>query len=91
VGYNGWVPGTETRIRNGETRRAAVSNHVPADTSIHWHGLAIVNDMDGVPPLTQSAIPAGGSVTYDFIVPDAGTYRYHYLSGRSWTAGSTAH
>ena len=58
--YNGRVPGTEIRIRKGETLRAAVTNKLPADTSMHWHGLAIVNDMDGVPPLTQSPIPAGG-------------------------------
>ena len=57
--YNGRVPGNEIRIRKGETLRAAVSNKLPTDTSIHWHGLAIVNDMDGVPPLTQSPIPAG--------------------------------
>ena len=58
--YDGQVPGREIRIRKGETLRAAVSNKLPADTSIHWHGLAIVNDMDGVPPLTQAPIPAGG-------------------------------
>src|SRR4029079_15465144 len=60
-----------------ETRRPAGTNTRPADTSIHWHGLAIVNDMDGVPPLTQSPIPAAGNFTYDFVVPDAGTYWYH--------------
>ncbi len=75
--YDGQVPGREIRIRKGETLRAAVSNKLPADTSIHWHGLAIVNDMDGVPPLTQAPIPAGGDFTYDFVVPDAGTYWYH--------------
>ena len=75
--YDGQVPGKEIRIRKGETLRAAVSNKLPADTSIHWHGLAIVNDMDGVPPLTQAPIPAGGKFTYDFVVPDAGTYWYH--------------
>ena len=71
------LPGNEIRIRKGQRLRAAVSNGLPADTSIHWHGLAIVNDMDGVPPLTQSPIPAGGQFTYDFVVPDAGTYWYH--------------
>ncbi len=75
--YNGRVPGNEIRIRKGERLRAVVSNRLPAGTSIHWHGLAIVNDMDGVPPLTQSPIPAGESFTYDFVVPDAGTYWYH--------------
>jgi FtsP/CotA-like multicopper oxidase with cupredoxin domain len=75
--YNGQVPGKEIRIRKGDTLRVALTNKLPADTSIHWHGLAIVNDMDGVPPLTQSPIPAGGDFTYEFTVPDAGTYWYH--------------
>jgi multicopper oxidase len=75
--YTGRLPGNEIRLRKGERLRAAVTNKLPADTSIHWHGLAIVNEMDGVPPLTQSPIPAGGKFTYDFVVPDAGTYWYH--------------
>jgi len=75
--YNGKLPGNEIRIRKGERMRATVTNKLAADTSVHWHGLAIVNDMDGVPPLTQSPIPAAGSFTYDFVVPDAGTYWYH--------------
>ena len=88
--YNGRVPGNEIRIRKGETLRAAVSNKLPTDTSIHWHGLAIVNDMDGVPPLTQSPIPAGGDFTYDFVVPDAGTYWYHSHVGTQLTEACTA-
>ena len=70
--YNGRLPGKEIRIRKGDRLRAPVTNKLPADTSIHWHGLAIVNKMDGVPPLTQSPIPAGGDFTYDFVVPDGG-------------------
>ncbi len=85
--YNGRVPGTEIRIRKGETLRAAVSNKLPAETSVHWHGLAIVNDMDGVPPLTQSAIPSGEAFTYDFVVPDAGTYWYHSHVGTQLDRG----
>jgi multicopper oxidase len=75
--YTDRLPGNEIRIRKGGRLRAAVTNKLPADTSIHWHGIAIVNDMDGVPPLTQAPIPAGGQFTYDFVVPDAGTYWYH--------------
>ncbi len=85
--YNGRVPGNEIRIRKGETLRAAVTNKLPADTSMHWHGLAIVNDMDGVPPLTQSPIPAGGDFTYEFMVPDAGTYWYHSHVGTQLDRG----
>ena len=85
--YDGRVPGTEIRIRKGETLLAAVSNKLPTDTSIHWHGLAIVNDMDGVPPLTQSPIPAGENFTYGFVVPDSGTYWYHSHVGTQLDRG----
>ena len=85
--YNGQVPGREIRIGKGETLRVAVSNKLPTDTSVHWHGLAIVNDMDGVPPLTQSPIPAGGNFTYEFTVPDAGTYWYHSHVGAQLDRG----
>jgi FtsP/CotA-like multicopper oxidase with cupredoxin domain len=85
--YNARVPGNEIRIRKGQTLRAAVTNKLPADTSMHWHGLAIVNDMDGVPPLTQSPIPAGGAFTYEFMVPDAGTYWYHSHVGTQLDRG----
>ena len=85
--YTDRLPGNEIRIRKGQRLRAAVSNKLPAETSIHWHGLAIVNDMDGVPPLTQAAIPAGGDFTYDFVVPDAGTYWYHSHVGTQLDRG----
>ncbi|MDX1884092.1 multicopper oxidase family protein [Mycolicibacterium sp. 120270] len=85
--YNGRLPGKEIRIRKGDRLRAPVTNKLPADTSIHWHGLAIVNKMDGVPPLTQSPIPAGGDFTYDFVVPDGGTYWYHSHVGTQLDRG----
>jgi FtsP/CotA-like multicopper oxidase with cupredoxin domain len=85
--YTDRLPGNEIRIRKGRRLRAAVSNALPAETSIHWHGVAIVNNMDGVPPLTQAAIPAGGQFTYDFVVPDAGTYWYHSHVGTQLDRG----
>lgn len=71
--YTGTVPATEIRVRKGQTLRAPVANHLPQETSVHWHGLAIPNAMDGVPVLTQPAIPPGGNFTYEFVVPDDGT------------------
>ena len=56
---------------------------------MHWHGVALRNDMDGVPGLTQTPIPAGGG-TYEFTAPDPGTYFYHPHTGSSSTAASTA-
>lgn len=57
--------------------RIQVNKLLPTDTSVHWHGLAIQNDMDGVPPVTQKAIPAGSGMLYHYVVPDPGTYWYH--------------
>ena len=54
--YGGQLPGTEIRIRKGGMLRAALTNRLSADTTIHWHGLAIPNDMDGVPVLTQPPV-----------------------------------
>lgn len=85
--YNGKVPGPEIRVRKGETLRVDVTNRLPVDTSVHWHGLAIVNDMDGVPPLTQAPIAAGRKFTYDFVVPDAGTYWGHSHVGTQLDRG----
>lgn len=76
-GYNGGVPGPELRLTEGDTLRVTVENRLPADTTIHWHGLPIPNAMDGVPDVTQPPIKPGQRFTYDFAVPVAGTYLYH--------------
>lgn len=75
--YGGEVPGKEIRIRRGDLLRAQVSNHLPAPTTVHWHGIALRNDMDGVPVLTQPSIAPGASMRYEFTVPDPGTYWLH--------------
>jgi len=67
--YTGTVPATEIRLRKGQTLRVPVTNKLPQETSVHWHGLAIPNAMDGVPVLTQPAIAPGGNFTYEFAVP----------------------
>lgn len=73
----GPLPASEIRVRKGETLRAEVINALPAPTTVHWHGIALRNDMDGVPDMTQSAIAPGSSFRYEFTVPDAGTYFFH--------------
>ena len=75
--YNGLVPGPELRLRQGETVRVEVQNELPEDTTIHWHGLRVPNAMDGAPYVTQKPIQPSESFTYEFPVPDAGTYWYH--------------
>lgn len=76
-GYNGRVPGPLLRARAGDLIEVELANALPAATSVHWHGLALVNSMDGVPGLTQGDIEPGSSFTYRFIAPDPGTYWFH--------------
>ncbi|MFN8196662.1 MAG: multicopper oxidase family protein [Nocardioidaceae bacterium] len=79
--YDGRLPGPVVRARAGDTLRVRVDNRLPDETSVHWHGIALRNDMDGVPGVTQDPIPAGGSFTYDFTAPDPGTYFFHPHTG----------
>jgi len=79
--YGESVPGPLLRARAGDLMRIKVDNALPATTSVHWHGIALRNDMDGVPGMTQAPIGAGKAFTYEFTVPDPGTYFYHPHSG----------
>ncbi len=79
--YTGSVPGREIRLRKGQTLRSTVTNALPRPTTAHWHGLAVPNAMDGVPVLTQAPIEPGEAFTYEFEVPDAGTYYFHSHEG----------
>ena len=77
--FDGQSPGKELRVSAGDTVAAELSNQLPnkTATSIHWHGLALRNDMDGVPPATQTAVRAGSTFTYRFIADTPGTYFFH--------------
>lgn len=77
--FDGRTPGKEVRLSVGDTLVAELSNQLPnkTTTSIHWHGIAMRNDMDGVPPTTQTAVRAGSSFTYRFIADAPGTYFFH--------------
>ena len=75
--YNHTVPGPLLRVRVGEVLRAQLENRLPEPTSIHWHGIVVRNDMDGVPGVTQPPVAADGRFVYEFTVPDAGTYFFH--------------
>lgn len=80
-GYNGAMPGPEIRVREGETIRVLVDNRLSEDTTIHWHGVPVPNDMDGVPAITQRPIAPGASFVYEFSAWPAGTYIYHTHAG----------
>lgn len=75
--FGGKLPGQEIRLARGEVLRADLTNALPAPTTIHWHGVAMRNDMDGAPDVTQPAVAPGGTFRYEFAVPDAGTYFFH--------------
>lgn len=75
--FNGTVPGTEIRIKEGNTLRAKVVNGLPEPVTIHWHGIPLPNPMDGVPGMTQNAVQPGQSFIYEFKADKPGTYMYH--------------
>lgn len=75
--FDGTVPGAGVRVTQGTRLRRRFVNALPQDSTIHWHGIRIDNTMDGVPGLTQDAVPQGGTFQYDFEVADAGTFWYH--------------
>ncbi|MER7536672.1 multicopper oxidase family protein [Streptomyces sp. NPDC097704] len=79
--YGDELPGKEVRVTAGDTLALTLANHLPEATSVHWHGLALRNDMDGVPGLTQRDVKAGGSFEYRFAVSRPGTYWFHPHSG----------
>lgn len=78
---NGQVPAPELRWREGDVVTLRVTNRLKHPTSIHWHGIILPNEMDGVPGLTFAGIAPGETFTYRFKVGQSGTYWYHSHSG----------
>ncbi len=89
VGYcvNGQVPGPVLRWQEGRDVRIHVHNHMDEPTSLHWHGVRLPSDQDGVPGLSFAGIPAGGRFTYSFPVLQSGTYWYHSHMGHQESSG----
>jgi FtsP/CotA-like multicopper oxidase with cupredoxin domain len=81
VTVNGSIPAPLLRLREGSTATIRVTNLLDEDTSIHWHGIILPNDMDGVPLVTFPGIAPRSSFTYTFPVAQSGTYWYHSHSG----------
>jgi len=77
IAVNGSIPAPLLRLREGDTVTINVENTLDEDSSIHWHGLILPANMDGVPGLSFKGIPAGGSYLYRFPVRQSGTYWYH--------------
>ena len=75
--YNGAVPGPLIRAHVGDRLIVRFTNSLPEETTIHWHGVRLPANMDGVPDVSQPAVPPGGSFEYSFTLPDAGLFWYH--------------
>lgn len=78
---NGSLPAPTLRFKEGERVTLKVSNALAVDSSIHWHGLILPSNMDGVPGLSFDGIKPGDSYTYRFDLFQSGTYWYHSHSG----------
>lgn len=78
---NGQLPAPLLRWREGDTVTLHVTNRLREQTSIHWHGILLPSDMDGVPGLSFNGIDPGQTFTYRFAVRQSGTYWYHSHSG----------
>ncbi|HEY5616751.1 MAG TPA: copper oxidase [Vicinamibacterales bacterium] len=76
-GFNGSVPGPTIQVNEGDRVRLIVENRLPESFSMHWHGLEVPNNMDGMPGISQDPIPPGGSFRYEFTVHQNGTFFYH--------------
>ena len=76
-GFNGSVPGPTIQVNEGDRVRFIVENRLPEGFSMHWHGLEIPNEMDGMPGISQDLIPPGGTFTYEFTLHQNGTFFYH--------------
>ncbi|WP_417567572.1 copper resistance system multicopper oxidase [Marinobacter sp.] len=81
IGYNGKSPGPVLRFKEGENVRINVTNNLDEMTSIHWHGLILPFEQDGVPGISFPGIKPGETFTYEFPIVQAGTYWFHSHSG----------
>ncbi|WP_370308379.1 copper resistance system multicopper oxidase [Sphingobium abikonense] len=87
VTINGTLPAPLIRLREGQNVQLAVTNRLEEDTSIHWHGLIVPFQMDGVPGISFPGIRPGETFTYDFPIRQSGTYWYHSHSGMQEAMG----
>jgi FtsP/CotA-like multicopper oxidase with cupredoxin domain len=77
LAYNGSIPGPTLHVRQGSELVVHVRNDGDTEATVHWHGLRLDNQYDGVPYETQDPIPIGGEFTYRLQFPDPGLYWYH--------------
>ncbi|AOY43055.1 copper resistance system multicopper oxidase [Psychrobacter pacificensis] len=78
---NDSLPAPTLKMQEGDTVTIRVHNQLNESTSIHWHGLLVPFEMDGVPGISFDGIPAGSTFTYKFKLTQSGTYWYHSHTG----------
>ena len=78
---NGSIPAPTLRLREGDAVTIRVTNRLPVATSIHWHGILLPYQMDGVPGISFKGIAPGETFVYRFTLRQSGTYWYHSHSG----------
>lgn len=88
IGYNGASPGPVMRFKEGENVKINVTNNLDEMTSIHWHGLILPFEQDGVPGISFPGIEPGETFTYQFPIQQAGTYWFHSHSGHQEPDGA---
>lgn len=81
IGFNGASPGPVLRFKEGEDVTVNVTNNLSESTSIHWHGLILPYQQDGVPGISYNGIAAGETFTYNFPITQSGTYWFHSHTG----------
>jgi manganese oxidase len=75
--YNEQIPGPQIRVREGDRVRVTLKNELSESTAVHFHGVEVPNDQDGVPFITQPPIKPGQTFTYEFTAPNPGSHMYH--------------
>jgi FtsP/CotA-like multicopper oxidase with cupredoxin domain len=76
-GYNGSCPGPTIQVQQGDRIRVIFENKLPESTSLHWHGLEVPIEQDGVPWISQKPVAPGEKYAYEFTVHQEGTFFYH--------------
>ncbi|MDM7928012.1 copper resistance system multicopper oxidase [Blastomonas fulva] len=87
IAVNGSVPGPLIRLKEGDTVQLNVTNTLGVDSSVHWHGLLVPFQYDGVPGISFPGIRPGETFTYTFPIRQSGTYWYHSHSGLQEQSG----
>lgn len=88
--FDNAVPGPMIRVSAGDELRVRLTNDLPEATTVHWHGVALRNDMDGVPGVTMDPVAPASRFNYQFVVPDPGTYWFHPHVGVQLDTGLSA-